>query len=149
MATRKVCVASSAGKAVKLDNFNGTTWGDLKAEATVSPLLVGDYEAIVKPGNVTLRDDSSVLPEGELKVFVIPKKNKAGLTEAEAKQLGKEIANAIVNANTKAQKEEIDELRNDIIDVIENHFNVELEVEVDDCKECTEAINEAKELANS
>lgn len=144
MSTRKVCVASSAGNAIKLEAFEGTTWGELKP--LVANVLVGEYEAVVKPGNITLRGDDSILPEGDLRVFIIPKKNKAGLSEAAAKTLGKEIAEAIVKGAQLATEDETNALKADIIEVIESHFGVTLE-NVVGCEECDEAIKEARALA--
>lgn len=77
---RKVVIASAKSNAAARTQFSGTTFGDLKADA----IFAGIYgngegvEAIVKPGNVTLRDNASILPEGEFSVFLVPTKNKAG-----------------------------------------------------------------------
>jgi hypothetical protein len=147
MAKRKVCVASSAGRAVKIDDFAGTTWGELKVHELVAPLLAGDYEVVVRPGNVTLGDDDSTLPAGEFRAYIIPKKNKSGaISRQQAVALGKEIADAIIKAAEIASDDEVNDLKNELVDVIEEHFNVTLE-EVSECAECDKAIEEAKEIA--
>lgn len=77
---RKVVIASAKSNAAARTQFSGVTFGDLKADAVFAGIY-GDgdgIEAIVKPGNVTLRDNDSVLPEGEFSVFLVPTKNKAG-----------------------------------------------------------------------
>ena len=77
---RKVVIASAKSNAAARTMFSGSTFGELKADAVFAGIY-GDgdgVEAIVKPGNVTLRDNESVLPEGEFSVFLVPTKNKAG-----------------------------------------------------------------------
>jgi hypothetical protein len=79
--TRTVVIASAkTNRAAKVEDFSGRTFGDLKSNSIFSSIY-GDgsgVEAIVKPGNVSLRDDSSVLPDGDFSVFLVPTKNKAG-----------------------------------------------------------------------
>lgn len=77
---RKVVIASAKSNAAARTQFTGTTFGELKADAVFAGIYGNGegVEAIVKPGNVTLRDDASILPEGEFSVFLVPTKNKAG-----------------------------------------------------------------------
>jgi hypothetical protein len=149
MVTRKVVIASSVtNKAKKLDTA-ATTLGELKAEAP--ELFGGNVEIIVKPGNVTLRDDGSVLPDGDFKVYVIPTKNKAGhITTADAQKLGEEIAKAIVEAASKTSPDDVNNLRDLLVQDIEDFFGVYLGVEDDvEDDETAEALAEARSLATS
>lgn len=77
---RKVVIASAKSNAAARTQFSGTTFGELKADAVFAGIYGNGegVEAIVKPGNVTLRDNESILPEGEFSVFLVPTKNKAG-----------------------------------------------------------------------
>lgn len=73
-----VIVASSKANAAKRIQFEGSTFGELKANQEFASLYESGLDAVVNPGNVTLRGDDSVLPQGDFKVFLIPSKNKAG-----------------------------------------------------------------------
>jgi hypothetical protein len=145
MATRTVVVASTASNKAKRYETAATTWGELKSQ--IRELLTGDLEAIVNPGHVTLSQDNSVLPEGDFKLYLIPTKNKAGaISEYEAGKLGKEISEALIEAARKANKEELDELKNSLVYEIESFFGVNLDVS---CEKCDETLEEAKALASN
>lgn len=139
--TRNVIVASPASNRAKKYETAVTTWGDLKP--VIAELLVGDVEAIVNPGNVTLNQDSAELPSGDFKVFLVPTKNKAGVSDSDARRLGTEIGNAIAEAANKASGAELKDLKERIIETIEDFFDVTLS---DDCPECEEALQEAKKF---
>lgn len=142
--TRTVTVASSVSNRSKQYQTSAKTWGELKRD--ISELLVGNLDAIVNPGHVQLVQDNSALPEGDFKLYLIPTKNKAGvITTEQAKSLGREIAEALVEAASKASTEDVNALRADLIADIENFFGVELGGA--DCEECEEALEEAKALA--
>lgn len=144
MVTRKVTVASTSSNRAKQYDTAATTWGELKRE--ISELLTGDLEAIVNPGHVTLSQDNSVLPTGDFKLYLIPTKNKAGaITENQAAALGREIGAALVEAATKASTEDINDLKEQLVEVIEEFFGVELGGA--DCAECDDTLEEAKALA--
>lgn len=143
--SRVVIVASPSANQAKRVTTDATTWGQLKNNAEVAALLVGEVDAIVKPGNVTLRGDDSVLPEGNFNLYLIATRNKAGvISVAAAKELGKEIAEAIVSAANKASDTDVRELKEELIEVIENHFDVDLNEETD--SELKSALEEAKNL---
>lgn len=126
---RTIIVASpAANKAKKIENFSGRTWSVLKAHPVVQELMVGSVEAIVNPGNVTLSRDEAVLPEGDFKLYLVPTKNKAGISDAEARQLGEEIANAIVRASRQANGSEIADLKKNLITEVESFYDVDLGV---------------------
>lgn len=145
MANRTVVVASTASSKARKYSTSAKTWGELKS--VISELLVGDLEAIVNPGHVTLTQDNAVLPTGDFKLYLIPTKNKAGAISIEAaKALGKEIAESIVEAATKAQAEDINQLKENLRAEIEDFFNVELGDA--DCEECAETLREAKNLSS-
>ncbi len=118
--SRNAVIASAASNKAKRITTSATTWGQLKTE--ISELLTGELDAVVKPGNVTLREDSSVLPTGEFNVYLIPQKNKAGLSEKDANSLGFQVAKAIKEGTKKASKEEADALKNAIVNTIKAFF---------------------------
>jgi hypothetical protein len=125
---RTIIVASpAANKAKKIEGFGGRTWGDLKAHPVVRELMVGSVEAIVNPGNVTLNREDAVLPEGDFKLYLVPTKNKAGISESEARQLGEEIAAAIVKASRQSSSSEIGDLKKSLIEEIESFYDVDLD----------------------
>ncbi|MEI6186923.1 MAG: hypothetical protein WCP46_00275 [Alphaproteobacteria bacterium] len=147
--SRKVIIASAKTNAAARTEFSGTTFGDLKAD----PIFAGIYgngdgvEAIVKPGNVTLRGDDSVLPVGDFNVFLVATKNKAGLDSSdvayEVEEAINEVIDEIVGANLTS-------LRDALIGFIES-YKKSIPV-VDNCggnADCIElgaALAEAKSL---
>ena len=77
----KVIIASSkTNSAVKIENFTGSTFADLKADAIFASVYGDgkDVDVVIKPGNVTIRSNDSLLPATDFNVFIIPSKNKAG-----------------------------------------------------------------------
>lgn len=138
---RKVVIASAKSNAAARTQFSGSTFGDLKAD----PIFASIYgsgegvEAIVKPGNVTLRDNASVLPEGEFSVFLVPTKNKAGQVEVDLDDLFEEIQDAISEHNAQICNEIQDAVRG-----VLNKYNVS-SVPSDD-SELTSALREARNL---
>lgn len=140
--SRKIIVASPAtNKAKKVEDFNGSTWGELKNHAVLRELMVGQVEAILSPGNVTLNRDDASLPEGDFKVFLVPTQNKAGVSESEARQIGQDITNAILTASRIASADNLRELSATLKSEIESFFNVTLN---DNCPECDDVLREAK-----
>ena len=141
--SRKIIVASpAANKAKPVNGFTGSTWGELKQHPVLRELLQGNVEAVLNPGNVTLTRDDAELPEGDFKIFLIPTKNKAGMTDAEARKLGQEISEAIVKAASLASSDDVTELGNLLKNEIEEFFGVELGD--DGCEECADVLAEAK-----
>src|SRR5687768_1648519 len=121
--SRTIIVASpAANKAKKIEGFNGRTWGDLKDHPTVRELMVGSVEAIVNPGNVTLSREDAVLPEGDFKLYLVPTKNKAGISEQEASQLGSEIAAAILKGSKQANGTELSDLKKNLLETVEEFY---------------------------
>lgn len=142
MSTKNVIVASSFSNASSKVVTSATTLGQFKPE--ISELWGPNVDFVVKPGNVTLRGDDSLLPEGDFTLFIIPSKNKAGnISSSEAVSLGEEIKNAIVAAATKAEGSAVAELKNALIETIEDFFDVSLDAVANDCPECVEALAEA------
>jgi len=140
----KIIVASAAGRARTITNFSGSTWGELRQHPEVAPLVTGSLDVIVNPGDLTLNSDSSALPEGDFNVYLIPTKNKAGLTPYEAAQLGAEIGKAIADASKKAGSDEISELKGALLETIQDFYDVDLtEDQAKDAQEA-DAIAEAK-----
>lgn len=120
----KVIVASAAGKAVRIENFVGSTWADLQANSQVASLITGGVEAVVRPGNYILKDGSSLLPNsGDFNVYLIPTKNKAGM--ADYSNLGEEISEAISKAASLVDNNSVENLKAEIIEVIADHFGVD------------------------
>lgn len=141
MATKRtVVVASPASNVAKKYETAATTWGQLKAE--ISDVYTNGLEAIVNPGNTTLNREDAVLPTGDFRLFLVPKKNKAGnMTPSQAQSLAVEISKAIVEGAKKASQEDVDDLRERLIGEIEDFFGVSLD---NDCPECDEALAEAR-----
>lgn len=127
MSVRNVVVASaSANKASRIQT-SAVTWGCFKAE--IASLLVGDVEVVVKPGNVTLRDDSSVLPEGDFSLFIIAKKNKAGISDKDAETLGTQLGKLIKEQAKKTSKDDAIVLKDALTQAIKGFFEEKVETE--------------------
>lgn len=141
---RTVIVASPASsRAVKIENFNGQTWGELKTHEQIRPLLNGSIEAILNPGNTTLGREDAVLPTEDFRVYLVPTKNKAGMTKRQSQDLGREIAQAIAQAATNAGEEQVRELKEELIEKIEDFFDVSLSSTNGD-EELEEALEHSK-----
>lgn len=139
---RKAIIASSSANKAKRIETAAATWGELKLE--ISELLTGELDAVVKPGNVTLRDDSSILPEGAFNVYLIPRKNKAGISDTDAQSVGTAIVKAIKDASKQASVEEAQSLKENLVETIYEFFDV-VKPETED-EELKSAIAEAKSL---
>jgi hypothetical protein len=141
---RNVVVASPASNQAKKISTNASTFGELKQNSVFAGLYTTGLEVIVNPGRHTLTRDEAALPEGDFQVFLVPTKNKAGaMSHSQASSLAQEIAAAIVSGAEKASQDDVNALREVLISDIEEFFDVSLD---DDCSECQQALDEAKEL---
>ena len=144
MATRNVVVASpAANRAEKIENFTGSTFGDLKRNSTFSSLYRAGVEAILSPGNVTLNREDAELPETDFRVFLVTAKNKSGIGAEAARTLGEEISQAIQKAAKIAEEEDVEALRRGVLEGIQSFFDIDLSKE---CGECDDALEQAREL---
>lgn len=123
MATRNVVVATAASNTAKRVTTTATTWGELKAQSDVASLISGDVEAIVNPGKITLGHNDSILPTGDFQLFLIPKKNKAGYADYSAVVTA--LASAIRVAASKASDDDVNQLKEDLIEVVADHFGLD------------------------
>lgn len=130
---RKVTVASSAANKAKAFMTNAETWEQLKPEIQANGLSLDSVEAIMNPGNVTLsRNDARLFADGEFKIYLVPTKNKAGISDEQANAMGAEIAAAIKKAASKANSHSLDELKSNIIGEIEIFYDVDLDDDASD-----------------
>ena len=124
--SRKVIIASSkTNAAARISDFTGATFGDLKAHPVFAGLYgVGEaVECVVKPGNTTLRGDDSVLPTSDFNVFIIPTKNKAGVTATQTVNILDSINTAIKNATQIATLEEVEALKAALAATVNAFYN--------------------------
>lgn len=133
--SRTVIVASSAANKAKKITTSATTWGELQNE--ISDLITGDVEAVVKPGNITLRANDSTLPEGDFNVYLIPKKNKAGY---DADDFVDDIAEEV----ERFQGAQLQALKAAVIAAIRGFAGQSAEKYEDD--DLSNALNEAREM---
>lgn len=147
---RKVVIASAKSNAAARTQFSGSTFGDLKND-TVFASIYGDgagVEAVVKPGNITLRGNDSVLPEGEFSVFLVPTKNKAGQFDIDdiMSDLTDEISEdfeTVVDSFAESVKDEIVTAAKAII---AKYADKAVDPEVAADSELSSALNEARSL---
>jgi hypothetical protein len=131
---RTVLVASSVSNKAKRVETSATTWEEFQGE--ISDLLTSGVDAIVKPGNYTLRNDST-LPEGDFKLFLIPTKNKSGYFDID------DIKDAVVDLIDDAFEKYGDQ----IVDIIKNALSGESTSETaGEDEELEAALQEAREL---
>lgn len=146
MSTRNVVVASTAANKARKIETSARTWGELKSQREMEDLIVGSVEAIVNPGNVSLRDDDSILPTGDFTLYLTPTKNKAGaISNIDATEIGMAIAEAINKASKMDGQDEAKSLKDELITTIEDFFGVSLDGDAD-CPECNEALQKAYAL---
>jgi hypothetical protein len=146
MASRsRICIAaSSAVNKSKRFSTSAQTWGELKGDSNLSGLISGNVEVILNPGSVTLSRDEAELPAGDFKLYIIPTKNKAGMTGGDAAALGEQIAEAIRKGAKIASSSEVTGLKDQLIADIEDFFGVDLSDEA--CAECDKTLEEARNL---
>lgn len=125
--SKTVIIASAkANAAIRIENFEGTTFADLKANPQFQSVYgTGEaVEVVIKPGNITLRDDDSVLPTGNFSAFIIPTKNKAGVSSASVRELARTIKREIYAKAKMAEENHIDELRDEMLQVVDRVYTI-------------------------
>ena len=120
--SRNVVVASPAANQAKRITTDAKTWGELKSQSEVAALISGEVDAIVNPGRLTLGSDESVLPEGDFNLYLITKKNKAGM--ADYSGIGAAIEAAINKAVSVASENDVEDLKEALIETVAEHFDV-------------------------
>ena len=80
---------------------NATTWGELQGELDRSGVDYDGMKAVLGATKTTLESRESKLPEGEVKIFLMPVETKSGfeapVSEMSYLQLRKSIQNIIAN----------------------------------------------------
>lgn len=125
--SKTVIIASAkSNAAVRVENFTGTTFADLKANPQFASIYGnGDgVEVVVKPGNTTLRDNDSALPTENFSAFIIATKNKAGVSSADAKEISDTVYTAIVEASSVADAVQKEQLKSNLRTAVANVFNI-------------------------
>lgn len=79
---RKVFVKSNQSEGVYTHETEATTFGDLKKELSSTDVKFNfsGQRAVVKPGMVDLKEDAATLPTDDFYLFLIPEKQKAGMS---------------------------------------------------------------------
>lgn len=134
-------VSSKVSKVKKIEGFSGRTFGDLQGHESFQELWGNGsgLEAVVRPGNVVLRDATSILPEGdEIKVFLTPTKNEAGI---DIDDITKEISEAIEDHEEGATEK----LKNALLNAIQNFYK-DAPVSTDQDDEAKALLEEAKNI---
>lgn len=127
--TRTVIAVSAAGNPKRVVTADvAMTRDELVSNSEIASLISGDVDIIVNPGKLTLGKGDSSVPTGDIQLFIIPKKNKAG---ADYSEMGDFVTNAIAKATRVAEDDEVESLKEDLLYDIASHFNVD----VDDLKE--------------
>src|SRR5690242_4552040 len=98
MSRNVVIVSPQSNAPIRVSEFSGSTWGELRNHPQVYNHVSDNVEAVLRQGNVTLSREDAQLPEGDVTVFLVPTKNKAGMDSGAANSLGQEIAQAIEKA---------------------------------------------------
>lgn len=128
---RTVLVASSVTNKAKKVETEATTWEQFKAE--LGDLVTSGVDAVVKPGNYTLRNDST-LPTEDFKLFLIPTKNKSGYFDVD------DVKDAVSDLIDDA----FEKYGDSIVEIIKNALNPGAASNED--AELAEALQEAREL---
>lgn len=125
--SRSVVIASAkSNAAVKIEGFTGTTFADLKSNPQFAAIY-GDgdgVEVVVKPGNTTLRGGDSVLPTENFSAFIIATKNKAGISAADARELGNTVRTAIIEKSRIASANEKETLRANLMSTLNSVYAI-------------------------
>lgn len=123
---RSVIVASGASnRPVRINNFQGETWGDLKSHPDLAGLVSSNVEAVLREGNVTLNRTDAQLPQGDFTVYLVPTRNKAGASNIEAvRAISEEVATAIRAGASICTDEDIEELKDLLLSEIDDFFQL-------------------------
>lgn len=132
---RRVTVASAAANAAKRFMTRAANWAELRPEIESQGLTLSNVEAILNPGNVTLSRPESELPLGDFKVYLVPTKNKAGITQQEAAALAESLTKAIVDASNRQNRTNVEKLKGELIETVEEFFSVDLDEDNDDASD--------------
>lgn len=112
--TKTVVVASPASNQARKITTQAETWGELKEE--LGGMYNDNLEAVVRPGNQSLGRDDAKLPDEDFSVYLIPRKNKAGIdrvfTSDDATNLSVEIYREAMNCI--ADGSTLDELKENV-----------------------------------
>ena len=125
--SRTVVIASAkANTAIRVESFTGATFADLKANPQFAAIYGGGdgVEVVIKPGNITLRADDSVLPTENFSAFIIATKNKAGVSAADAKEISDAVYTAIVANSAIASVEEKALLTVSLVAAVNNTYAI-------------------------
>jgi hypothetical protein len=125
MSRNVVIVSPASNQPIRISDFNGATWGELKNHPSVVDHVGSNVEAVLRQGNVTLNREDAQLPEGDVTVFLVPTRNKAGMNPEAAHNLGLEIATAIEKAAAISSEEEVTQLKENLIEAIADFFEVD------------------------
>ena len=138
MSRNVVIVSPASNQPIRFNDFTGTTWGQLKQHPSVVDHVGGNVEAVLRQGNVTLSREDAQLPEGDFTIFLVPTKNKAGNSYAE---LGQTIAAAIEKAAAISHQNDIDDLKEKLIENIAVFFEVD-ESDITDKVQVSSSLND-------
>lgn len=73
-----ITVVNSSINKKKTIQSNATSWEALKEELEAQDLSRGDVKAVIKENSCSLDLPTAEIPEGEITLFIVPKKSKAG-----------------------------------------------------------------------
>jgi ribosomal protein S13 len=124
MSRNVIVVSPRSNQPIKVSDFTGSTWGELRNHPQVYSHVEENVEAVLRQGNVTLSREDAQLPEGDVHVFLVPTKNKSGMSEEQAKEIGQQITEAIVKAAALSSEEDVRKLKERLIEDVADFFNV-------------------------
>lgn len=125
--SRTVVIASAkANTAIRVERFTGLTFGELRLNPQFASIYGGGdgVEVVIKPGNITVRGDDSVLPTEDFSAFIIATKNKAGVTAQDAKEISDSVYTAIVANSAVASQEEKAALTTQLVAAVNNVYSI-------------------------
>lgn len=76
-------------------NTYSTTWGSIKSEkAEIARMVTADMKIVIKQTKAVIESDDTILPDGDITIYLFPGKVKSGVirnivkeSEAEAKKI--------------------------------------------------------------
>lgn len=121
--SRTIIVASPASNAgEKFQNETSKTWGEFRNKLG-NLYNQSNMEAIMSPGNVTLKRDDAQLGDGNLTIFLIPTKNSSGSIQ--------DVVNRINQLSKIATERDLKELEVELMEVVDDHFDHVIEPSMD------------------
>lgn len=83
-------------------NTSATTWGGVKRDSSaISSMVKNDMKIVIKQTKAVIESEETILPSGDITIYLFPGKVKSGAASEQAKAKAKEILTGLADALKK------------------------------------------------